>query len=101
MRDRDHNRRWYDERSWRRTYHAPKRYRVPSYRYPSGWYVRSWNYGDFLPWGWFTTSYYLNASYYGLPYPPIGCEWIRVGDDAYLVDIWSGRIVSVYYDLFW
>jgi hypothetical protein len=33
--------------------------------------------------------------------PPIGCEWIRVGRDALLVDIWSGEILSVYYDMFW
>jgi Ni/Co efflux regulator RcnB len=33
--------------------------------------------------------------------PPVGCEWIRVGDDAVLVDVWSGQVLSVYYDLFW
>ena len=36
-----------------------------------------------------------------MPYPPIGCEWVRVGNDALLVDIWTGRVVAVYYGLFW
>ena len=71
------------------------------YRYPGGWYARSWSYGDFLPYGWFNGYYYLNAAAYGLPYPPIGCEWVRVGQDALLVDVWTGRVVAVYYGLFW
>ena len=25
----------------------------------------------------------------------------RVGGDAVLVDIWTGRVLAVYYDLFW
>lgn len=101
MRDRDRNRSWYNERNWRRSYHAPRRYQAPRYRYPSGWYTRSWGYGDFLPFGWFGASYYLNSGSYGLPYAPVGTEWVRVGDDAYLVDIWTGRILSIYYGLFW
>ena len=101
MRNRDHGRNWYNERSWRRSYRSNHRYRVQPYRYPSGWYARSWNYGDFLPFGWFTSSYYLNWGGYGLPLPPIGCEWVRVGADALLVDIWTGRVVAVYYGLFW
>lgn len=63
--------------------------------------MRSWSYGDRLPWGWFGASYYLNWGAYGLPLPPIGCEWVRVGSDALLVDIWSGEVLSVYYGLFW
>ena len=101
MRDRDHGRRWYDSRQWRRSYHAPRRFRAAPYRYPRGWYEREWFYGDILPWGWFGGGYYLNWWSYGLPMPPIGCEWVRVGSDALLVDVWSGRVVTVYYDLFW
>jgi Ni/Co efflux regulator RcnB len=101
MRSRDRGRSWYNERSWQRSYRAHQRDRDAPYRYPSGWYARSWSFGDVLPFGWFTSSYYLNAGAYGLPYPPIGCEWVRVGQDAVLVDIWTGRIVTVYYGLFW
>ncbi len=51
--------------------------------------------------GWYGSGYYLNFWSYGLPNPPIGCEWVRVGDDAMLVDIWSGEVLSVYYGIFW
>lgn len=101
MRDRDRGRGWYDERRWQRSYHAPRRFRAPAYRPPSGWYARNWGYGDFLPRGWFGSSYYLNWGTYGLGLPPIGTEWVRVGPDALLVDIWTGRVLSVYYGLFW
>jgi len=33
--------------------------------------------------------------------PPVGCEWVRVGSDALLVDIWTGEVLSVEYGLFW
>ena len=63
--------------------------------------MNQWAFGDYLPGGWYGQSYYLNSGQYGLPYPPVGCEWVRVGDDALLVDVWSGEVLSVYYDLFW
>lgn len=78
-----------------------QRYRAPAYRYPRGFYVRQWSFGDYLPGGWYGQSYYLDAWQYGLPYPPVGCEWVRVGADALLVDVWSGQVLSVYYGLFW
>lgn len=101
MRDRDRGRSWYDARQWQRSYHAPRRYKAPRYVAPRGWYVRSWAFGDILPRHWFGPNYYVSWMSYGLPRPPIGTEWVRVGDDALLVDVWTGRIVTVYYDLFW
>ncbi|WP_269716174.1 RcnB family protein [Caulobacter sp. NIBR2454] len=101
MRDRDRGRSYYNDRNWQRSYHAPRRFRAPPYRPPSGWYARSWGYGDFLPRTWFGSSYYLNWGSYGLPLPPIGTEWVRVGPDALLVDVWTGRVLTVYYGLFW
>jgi len=101
LRDRDHNRQWYVPDQWRRTYHATHRYRTQHYRTPPGFYIRSWVFGDVLPNSWYAPSYYLNWWSYGLPRPPIGTEWIRSGDDALLVDTWSGEVLSVYYDLFW
>jgi hypothetical protein len=67
----------------------------------AAFYARRWSYGDYLPGGWYGSSYYLNAGQFGLPYPPIGCEWVRVGNDALLVDVWSGQVLSVFYGLFW
>lgn len=102
LRDRDRNRSYWDSTRWRRTYQSSHRYRVSRYVYPSGWYVRAWSFGDILPnRSWYSQSYYLDWWQYGLPRPPIGTEWVRMRDDAILVDIWSGRVLAVYYDLFW
>jgi len=101
FRDRDRGRAQWDQRRYQQSYRFNQRFRIGAYRTPPGYYNRSWGFGDRLPFGWFGSSYYLNAAAYGLPYPPIGCEWVRVGDDAILVDVWSGQVLSVYYDLFW
>jgi len=101
QRSRDRGRNWFDPDRYRRSYYASHRYHVRPYVYPRGWYYNRWSFGDYLPFGWFNSSYYLDSWAYGLPPAPIGCEWVRVGDDAYLVDIWTGEILSVYYDLFW
>ena len=101
LRDRDRGRQWFDQRSFRPSYRAPQRFRVAPYRAPPGFYSRNWSFGDRLPYGWFGSGYYLNFGSYGLPYPPIGAEWVRVGSDALLVDIWTGEVLSVYYGLFW
>lgn len=101
-RDRDRGRQEWSRDRWRPHYYAQQRYRAPVWRAPSGWYVRTWSFGDFLPWGWYDQQYYLSNYWsYGLPMPPVGCEWVRSGDDAILVDVWSGRVLSVYYNLFW
>lgn len=102
LRTRDRDRAHYDYRRYQRTYQAPRRYRVPVYIAPSRWFSRSWAFGDILPYSsWYGTNYYLDAFRYGLPRPPIGTEWIRMRDDALLVDIWSGRVLAVYHNLFW
>jgi Ni/Co efflux regulator RcnB len=100
-RDRDHGRSWYSAGAYHQHYRAPYRYRAHAYRYPSGYFVRSWAFGEYLPRGWYTPTYYLDWRAFDLPYPPIGCEWVRVGDDALLVDVWTGEILSLYYDIFW
>ena len=75
--------------------------RLRPYAYPHGWYAYDWEYGDFLPSGWFAPTYYLNWGYYGLPAPPIGCEWVREGNDALLVDVWTGEVLSIYRGIFY
>ncbi len=92
----------YDPRNYPRQWRSPQRYRGYNYRPPPGFYSRSWVFGDILPRTWWTPDYRLNNWWdYGLPIPPIGYEWVRVGDDALLVDIYSGRVVQVAYDIFW
>ena len=84
------------------TSHQRYRWRGPVWRPPVGFYSFRWQWGQTLPWSWYTPNYYLNDYWaYGLPMPPIGCEWVRVGDDAILVDVFTGRIYQVVYNLFW
>lgn len=81
---------------------AQRRFHIGPYRAPYGWYVRSWAFGDFLPRAWFGEPYWIDDFwYYDLPYPPPGFHWVRVGDDALLVDDYSGRILQVIRDIFW
>jgi Ni/Co efflux regulator RcnB len=101
MRDRDRGRGWFNPDRYPREFHAERRFHVRPYLYPRGWYDRDWFFGDYLPFGWFGPSYYLDWGYFDLPPPPIGCEWVRVGPDALLVDVWSGEVLSVEHGIFW
>jgi Ni/Co efflux regulator RcnB len=102
LRGRDQGRGYFSANSFARRYHAERRFRFGGYRYrPNGWYFRTWNYGDFLPTGWFGSDYYLDWADYGLPPPPVGCEWIAQGPDAVLVDVWTGEVLSVYSGVFY
>lgn len=105
--DRDRDRRRGDRPYWSQgrypfLYSSPRRYRVSPWRPPAGFYARSWRYGDHLPWGWYGSSYVLSDWWsYGLPWPPPGFDWVRVGSDALLVDRFTGRVVQVVRLLFW
>ena len=79
----------------------------------SGWTYKPWR-GSFYPKGLpqkrelahaasIFPSVEINGTFYGmgLPYPPPGAEWIRVGADALLVDIFTGEILDVAYDAFY
>jgi Ni/Co efflux regulator RcnB len=101
LRDRDQGRVWYNARVFPQVFHAGQRYHYRPYIFPSGWYFRAWLYGDYLPDGWYGPDYYLDWSYFDLPPPPIGCEWVREGNDALLVDVWTGEVLSVSHDMFW
>lgn len=105
--DRDRDRRRGDRPYWSQgrypfSYHSQRRYRAGRWIAPPGFYVRSWSYGDHLPWGWYGSSYRLNDWYaYGLPWPPPGFDWVRVGPDVLLVDRFTGRVVQVVRMVFW
>lgn len=104
-RDRDRrrgNRPYWSQGRYAFSYHSPRRYRGGHWRAPSGFYIRSWSFGDYLPWGWYGDSYRLDDWWaYGLPWPPPGYDWVRVGPDVLLVDRFSGRIVQVVRMVFW
>jgi Ni/Co efflux regulator RcnB len=101
--NRDANRPRYDRSQWHFQNRPSHRYhwRGQSYVQPYGFYPHSWAYGEILPWGWYTPNYYIDDwSYYGLEPAPYGCEWVREGADAVLVDVYTGRVLSVEYGLF-
>lgn len=101
LRGRDQGRTWYHQGAMAQQFHAQRRFHADFYNRPHGWYARRWGFGEFLPWGWFAPSYYLDYEDYDLPVPPIGCEWVREGPDAVLVNVWTGEVLSVDYGVFW
>jgi Ni/Co efflux regulator RcnB len=101
LRARDQGRASYRAGAVPQQFSAQQRFHVSWNNRPNGWYASRWVFGQFLPWGWFAPAYYLNYQDYDLPYPPIGCEWVREGPDAVLVNIWTGEVLSVAYGVFW
>jgi len=91
-----------DFSSMRRNMQAPKHFRSGSYRAPQGYQYRHWSYGERLPRGYYVRNYWIaNFMMFGLFAPPSDLVWVRVGDDALLIDRDSGEIVQVRYGVFY
>jgi len=89
-------------RDFHRNFNASRRFRGPSYRRPAGWYDHRWTFGEFLPAAFWARDYWLSDyTSYDLPPPPYGATWVRVGNDALLVDEDSGEVITVEYDVFY
>jgi Ni/Co efflux regulator RcnB len=101
LRSRDAGRGWYNASRFPQRFQAQRRFHVGWVNRPHGWYQRTWAFGEFLPFGWFAPEFYLDYQDYGLAYPPVGCEWVREGPDAVLVNVWTGEVLSVAYGVFW
>ena len=88
--------------SMRRNFTAPRHFRAGNYNRPRGWYSHPWTFGEFLPVGFYTNNYWL-ADYqrYGLMPPPYGTVWVRVDNDALLIDEDDGEVIQVAYDVFY
>ena len=83
-------------------YRGGGHFRVAPYRYPSGWGYRRWSFGLFLPFVFLAPDYTLYQYWvYGLPVPPPGYHWIRVGPDALLVRYGDGYVLDVVYGIFY
>jgi Ni/Co efflux regulator RcnB len=82
---------------------APRRFHITvAYRQPAGFYVHRWTFGERLPVAFYAQDYWLSDfALYGLMAPWAGYEWVRVGDDALLVDVETGEVVRVEYGLFY
>lgn len=98
----EHGPRIFEKRAFQRNFDAPRRFRVGIYRAPPGWMYRRWVYGEYLPAPfWARTFWIANFWLYGLDRPPQGCEWVRYGRDALLVDVVTGEILQVVYNLYY
>ncbi len=89
-------------RDFHRSFTAPRRFRVSSYRPPAGFHAQRWTFGAFLPRPYWARDYWLaDYTLYGLPPPPYGTVWVRVASDALLIDEDSGEIITVAYNVFY
>ena len=92
----------FDRNQWQRDFRARERYRWHRYHRPHGWYYQRWTFGMILPSLFWSRDYWINDYWqFGLDDPPYGYVWVRYGDDAVLVDVESGRILRVVYDLYY
>ena len=90
---------YYPRQIWARDRYE---WRGGDWRGPRGFYYRRWSYGEYLPFGWFGAEWFINDYWnYELPVPPYGCEWIRSGPDALLVDQRTGFVVETVYGIFY
>jgi Ni/Co efflux regulator RcnB len=81
---------------------SSRRFHNGDYRVPAGYHSRHWGHGERLPRYYFVRDYWItNFLMFGLFAPPTDLIWVRVGDDALLVDRYSGDIVQVRYDVFY
>ena len=95
----------YDRRDWDRNYgfrhYDGRRYNYGRYVRPSGYYYRSWGYGDRLPRGYYSSRYIVNDYHvYHLRPPPYGYHYVRVDHDVVLAAIASGIVVSAIFGIF-
>jgi Ni/Co efflux regulator RcnB len=88
-------------RQYTRTVTATKHYNAGVYVGPSGYSYSRYSVGMRAP-KMFLGGHYVVAHYstYGLETPPMGLTWIRVGDDALLIDGNTGEVVQADYGLF-
>lgn len=82
---------------------APHRFHAPrAYVRPAGWYPHRWVFGERLPRTFFAPDYFiLDFTSFGLMAPWDGYEWVRYGDDALLIDVETGEVIRVEYDVFY
>ena len=92
----------FDPRPYQWNRNARRRYHWQPYNQPPGWHYQRWAYGQVLPSPFWVRAYWINSYYdFGLGDPPYGFVWVRYGDDALLVDVESGQILSVEYGVFY
>ena len=98
----DYHHRHFDPGVYQHNWYAEHRYHWHPYVWPNGWHhYRRWVYGEYLPRIFWVRDYWLFKYWrFGLFDPPYGYVWVRYGNDALLVNVETGRILAVVYDLF-
>jgi Ni/Co efflux regulator RcnB len=86
---------------YRRTVTSTRHYDAGAFLGPSGYIYTRYSVGQRAPAILLGDRYALeHYAAYGLGVPPIGLTWIRVGNDALLIDESNGEIVQAEYGLF-
>jgi len=89
-------------RNFHQNFRAERRFRARAYIRPRGFYEHRWTWGETLPPLFWAQQYWIvDFEDYDLPPPPYGAIWVRVGDDALLVDRYNGVIIEVAYGVFY
>jgi Ni/Co efflux regulator RcnB len=85
---------------YRRTVTSTKHYNAGAFVAPSGYSYTRYSLGQRVPGALLSSDTLNNYSAFALESPPAGLTWVRVGDDALLVDQNTGEVVQADYDLF-
>jgi Ni/Co efflux regulator RcnB len=81
---------------------ASRHFQASPYQRPQGYVARRWTYGGRLPRTYFARNYWItDFLLYSLIAPPEGLVWVRVGDDALLIDEYTGEVIRVEYGVFY
>jgi|SRR5579871_716070 len=84
------------------TAHVRFHWRQGGWAGPPGWHYRRFLFGELFPLAWCGPGWWIDDYWwYELPVPPWGYAWVRNGPDALLVNVRTGRIVEVVYDVFY
>lgn len=77
-------------------------YRGPAWKAPKGHTAnRYWNRGQKLPSAYRNRSYVIDYRAYRLKQPPRGYHWVRVNNNAYLVQQTNGLISQIVLSMFY
>jgi Ni/Co efflux regulator RcnB len=91
----------FDRATYQHNFQAARAYKIGPYHRPAGWHDHHWGYGETLPRAYWASQYLL-ADYwlFGLEVPPVDYEWVRVGNDALLINTANGEVLQAEYGVF-
>ena len=82
--------------------HDIERVHIHPFIYPPGFAYRRWEVGAALPPLFLARDYwYADWAALGMDPPPPGYQWVRYGPDLLLVNVITGQVADVAYDVFY